>query len=90
MSNKRCFWHGVVEPFTEESYKQCSTCHHVYQTEVDFRQKAFELETPEYDDNGKEIEGFSKPMWPEDTPLEDITFCSFCGDTFDRVVAADD
>lgn len=90
MSEKKCFWHDVVEPFTKGSYKKCGACKHVYQTEADFRKAVFELETPEYDDNGKEIEGFSKPTWPEGTPLENVTWCPSCGDTFDNSVAADD
>lgn len=83
MTDKKCFWHKVVEPATDKSYKQCRTCGHVFDTEADFRREVFCLETPEYDDNGKAIEGFSKPTWPEGIKLEDVLWCPFCGADFD-------
>lgn len=84
MSNyvSQCFWHSVVEEINEETFRKCSTCKHVYQKEADLRREAFALETPEYDDNGKIVEGFSKQTWPDDTKTEDIKWCPFCGVQF--------
>lgn len=82
MSEKVCFWHGVTEEVSEKSFKQCRTCKHVFKTEADFRREAFALVTPEYDDNGKVVEGFSKQTWPDDTESKDILWCPFCGGEF--------
>lgn len=76
-----CFWHEIVEDTNKNTFYQCAFCHHVFPTEADFRTKAFEQETPEYDDNGKIVEGFSKQTWPDNTATEDISWCPFCGGT---------
>jgi hypothetical protein len=82
MYARTCFWHGIEEQVDEKSYKPCATCKHVFQTEAEFRREAFALVTPEYDDNGKPIEGFDKQTWPDDTPSDEILWCPFCGGEF--------
>lgn len=81
----QCFWHSVIEETNDETFRRCPTCKHVYQKEADLRREAFALETPEYDDNGKIVEGFSKQTWPDNTETKDILWCPFCGGEFEVV-----
>jgi hypothetical protein len=77
--SRKCFWHGTEEQVNQKTFLQCEFCAHVFQTEEIFRKEALALQTPEYDDNGKEIEGFYKQTWPDDTKTKDIHWCPFCG-----------
>lgn len=76
---RRCFWHSIVEGVEDNTFLQCPTCKHVFPTEANFRKEAFDLETQEYDDNGKIVEGFSKQTWPDGTETKDIKWCPLCG-----------